>query len=228
MEQQSPQQEEDTVLVPPTIAVDLHARLEEQGRSFGTPADVAAKLDRILAQDWGTPKARRFQEKDAPGGWLIDVSDYLEGEMLYLMIRTVHGRRALTAVVDQDEYEAFLETKTWNSEEAKNVLGVDPEVAAAAASIEAGEPRQIPGRAGAPAPPRGQAPVTVAPQTSPEDLCLMVIVSGQGNAHTPQIVRCTRAEVPDKVAELLQQSDVTEDNIEIWTCVSKPKVQVTF
>lgn len=225
----------DTLLVSEGTAVKLHGHLTEQGRNLGPPAEIHRKLGVIVDREWGTPRCPRFQDA-AGGGWLIDMSEYLEGEMLYALIRTVHGRRTLTAIVDSDEYEAFAEKGEWVSPEAKSPDGVDPEVAATAAAIEQGVKPTAPGQPPAAAPAPATPAAAPVPQQNPDDPILILVkmpgrddLGGQGPEHVyAEPIRCKRIEVPHQISMLLRKDGVTESSIEIWSCMSQPKVQVTF
>lgn len=236
-------QQPDDVLVPTEVASALYAHLQEQGRAtaFTSAADVYTKLGRVMEREWGTPNAKRFQDEPG-GGWLVDISNYLDGEAIHVMIRTVHGRRTVTAFVDESEVDDFLEGKGWVTEAAKGLAppGVDAAALAEAEAIEAG--RQLPAARPGPAPAVAAVPAPVqapgaqaAPQARPDDPA-MVLVLEERPEGTPGIIhheRCTREEVPGVVKMLLRRgpdgrAPVAEEQIEIWSCVSKPKLEVRF
>ena len=236
-------QQPDGVLVPTEVASALFAHLQEQGRAtaFTSAADVYTKLGRIMDREWGTATCKRFQDEPG-GGWLVDVSNYLDGEAIYIQIRTVHGRRTVTAFVDETEVEDFLADKGWSTEAAKGLAppGVDASVLAEAEAIEQG--RTLPGaRTGTPphiadvrAPVSSPGP-HAAPQSSPDDPAMVLVVDVVKEGDTPGIIhheRCTREEVPGIVKMLLRRGHdghpVAEEQIEVWSCVSRPKLEVRF
>lgn len=219
------------VLITESVVGELFNHLAEQSRNFGGPADLALLLERAVDRSWGTNKAPRFNDQ-AGGGWIIDLSDYLDNEMLYAQIRTVHGRRTLTTVVSADEYEEFTKSGNWQSAAAANPNGglVDPETLKAAQEIEGGEAHSVPGY---PDPPPGfpqsQETQTTETAQNPDDPMVILcekIGSVQGGG--PAIIRCKRSEVPVEVQGLLNVKGITEEDIEIWSQVSKPKVTIQF
>jgi hypothetical protein len=232
--------------VTPEVAAELHKHLAEQGRQQGNVHDLSMLLGRATQREWGTTKARRFKD-DAGGGWLIELSAYLDGEELYAIVRSsVGGSRLMTAVVDADEVDAFGRDGKWQSNAARG-NGVDPEVAAMAEAIESGGVPQgrvqsLQGHTH----PTPAGPVAVPP-VDPNDPMLVVVtiefdadLSGKTREAQQQIIRATREEVPGIVKMLLshgvkipmsdglQDYDVTEGNIEVWSSCSKPKVEVRF
>jgi len=234
---QLPDQVTTPATVTPEAASALYSHLQEQGRQHGSVSDLAQLLGRATEREWGTARARRFKD-GAGGGWLIELTAYLDGEELYAMVRpSLGGSRLMTAVVDVDEVAGFDEGKGWQSSAARG-NGVDPDVEAEAAAIEAGQPppaAQPRSSLGQARPPPFQAPAAVKPEDP------MLVVYWTGPEPTPgevavQMLRCKREEVPGIVKMLLangftlgeQKFDVVEDTIEVWSSVSKPKVEVRF
>lgn len=218
------------VLITEATAANLHQHLAEQGRNVGGPRDLVMLLHKAVDRAWGTKDAPRFKD-EAGGGWIIDLSSWLDGEMLYAQIRTVHGRRTLTAVVETDEYEQFAQTGKWRTPAAANpdAALADPETLAALEAMEK-EPR-VPA-AMLPKPGVPAAPVAPAPQENPEDPVMIIVFIPAKEGDEPNTmkgwIRCTRAEVPEKIQGLLRDKDTTMEDIEIWSRVTKPKVTIQF
>lgn len=231
-------QAEDGVLVTEQVAATFYGHLQEQGRvtSFTSPADVYTKLGTIMEREWATTNAKRFKD-DPGGGWLIDISRYVDEEALHVLIRTVHGRRTVMCVVDEVEVEGFLEGNGWTTEAAQGLVppGMDAEALAMAEAIESGkvEPARAP-KVGGPQAVGALAPAP-APVASPDDPAMILVMDSAKEGDTPGIVhheRCTREDVPGIVKMLLRglgnQAPVTEEQIEVWSCVSKPTLEVKF
>lgn len=216
------------VLITDATAVNLHAHLVSQGRFRKyNSADIKLMLGTAVERSWGTNKAPRFND-DLGGGWTVDLSDWLEGEMMYALIRTVHGRRTLATVVEVDEFEEFAKTGKWKSQAAQDPDAgiVDAETLAEAQAIEQGKVPPAPIGAG---PPQkrgldGRAPGAMRAPDNLDDPMLLVLRYKDRDV----CVRCKRSEVPLRVREWLSQDEVTEDDIEIWSHVSKPKVTIQF
>jgi len=214
------------VLITEVVAANLHTHLAQQGRNVGGPQDVGLLLHRAVERAWGTKDAPRFSDK-AGGGWIVDLSGWVEGEMLYALIRTVHGRRTLTTVVEADEYEGFMQSGEWQSPAA-----VNPEAAVADAEtlkeVEAIE-KQRTMRVGAqPAMAGAAQPAATTVVEDPNDPILIVYKKAGAVNEESQMLRCTRAEVPEKIRDLLSSADITEDCVEIWSRMSKPKISIQF
>ena len=217
------------VLITEVVAVSLHRHLAEQGRNVGGPQDLALLLNKAVDRAWGTKDAPRFKD-DVGGGWIIDLSGWLDGEMLYAQIRTVHGRRTLTTVVEAEEYEAFVQTGKWQTPAAAN-----PESAlvdeATLAELQAMESEPRAPIATFPKPGAPAAPVAVAPQESPGDPMLIIVSEKAKEGDEPGIrgwIRCTRAEVPERIQTVLRDKDIEMGDIEIWSRMTKPKVTIQF
>lgn len=233
--------QQDSVLVPTEVASALYGHLQ-QGRAtaFTSAADVYSKLGTIMEREWGTTGCKRFNDEPG-GGWLVDVSSYLDGEALHVMIRTIHGRRTVTAFVDETEVEDFMAGEGWTTEAAKGLAppGIDASVLAEAEAIEqVRKPASVrlgPAPAVAAVPGPGPAP---GPQVSPDDPAMVLVLNhseGLEEGESPAILhheRCTREEVPGIVKMLLRRGHdgipVSEEQIEVWSCVSRPTLEVRF
>ena len=216
----------------PDAATKLAAHFQTQGRriaGFGNPRDASQALARIMEREWGTTSCQRFQDPQG-GGWIIDISAYVDGEALHGIIRTVENKRVLLTVVEADEVDDFTRTKKWTSPE---LVGPPPEEAPD--SIPPASPTPPPpspsmGPPAAVTPQHVPLPSTIPPQDLPDDPVLVVVL-GRGDEKVLHHIRCTRAEVPDTIKMLLSdgyEGPVSEDQVEIWSRVSKPRVQVTF
>jgi len=208
--------------VTPAAAADLHSHLESQGRSKGGLGQLTHTLVRALERAWGTSEAKRFSDP-AGGGWFVDLSDYCDGEMLYGVVRSgPGGSRTLDAVVDTDTIESWQRGQPG----ALTTAGLPDETPANGPARR--HPREDEG-------PREDA----KPKPNPLDPMLVVIANARAvdvpePEHGPreQIIRCTRAEAPGLIAKLLRLgfngTPLSEDQIEIWSAMSKPKVEITF
>lgn len=206
---------DDGVLITEPVVAELHGHLADQKRNFGAIQDTSLLLQRVIDNTWGTNKAVRFNDK-AGGGWIIDMSQWFNGELLYAQIRTVNGRRALTAVIEADDYDNFISTGEWVTDKAKDPehFFMDAGAREVASSIEKKRNSVFP---------------SVAPQPKPlqllEDGEPILIV--KVNAPS-KLIRCTRNEVAGHVRELLSDGDITEADIEIWSKMTNPRVTVQF
>lgn len=224
----------DDVLVPREVAAEFFAHLRSQGRtdSFTSPDDAHAKLGALVAREWAGTRCKRFKDRYG-GGWLIDLSDFVDGEALHAIVRTTLGRRTVMTVVEEEEIENFSSTGDWTNPAAKTTAppGVDAAVLEAAAAIETGKGR----RQASSAPPPSAAVAAPTSAQSMNDPVLVLVVSLVKEGHDPEIVhsvRCTREEVPGVVKMLLRSGHagepVTEEQIEVWGSVSKPRLEVRF
>jgi hypothetical protein len=211
--------------ITPEVAASLYSHLQEQSRAFGSVRDLEALLARAVTRHWGTANARRFRDSDG-GGWLVDLSEFLDGEELYGMVRSsIGGSRLMTAIVDADELARFQASGSWSGAGAAGAgeLGddeppPDPQTLALAAFSEQDRRQQ-----------------RAEPQRSPGDPMLILVMPVDGGAGDKPmaIFRGTREEVPGMVKMLLSQGvgpnqPVAEGQIEIWASVSKPKVEIKF
>jgi len=207
-------------VVTPAAAVDLFKRLEAQGRAKGGVQKLTHTLVRALDRTWGTADAKRFSDESG-GGWFIDLSDYCDGEMLYGIVRSgPGGSRTLDSVVDADAIESWQRGKALP----------------ASSTTPGDEPSQHDGvRLHSPDMPLPHAAAKLSALPSPLDPMLVVIAVGEspsGHAPHEEIRRCTRGEAPALITQLLRHglggTPLSEDQIEIWSSFSKPKVEITF
>lgn len=221
------------VSVSTEVAAELYQHLLDQNRQHGSVRDLESLLVRAIERQWGTVNARRFNDKHG-GGWLVDMSSYFDKELLYGLVRSSFGgTRMLVAVVDADDLEKFSDTGEWQSSAARRT-GLDND--------DAEPPSSNPS-------PRAQAAPDDEPEIEVEEnpwlptSPVLVIVreawaEKPGNtAKTISILRATRSDVPGMVKLLLAQGavsedgarhPVTEDMIEVWSSMSRPKVEVRF
>lgn len=220
------QENMEAIVVPPEVGAKLFEHLSEQGRvtAFTGSRDAHVKLTQIVTRMWGTPDARRFDDEFG-GGWLFDISKAVDGEALHAIARTVVGKRTVMAVVDEVEVENFLEKGEWESADARRTdpLDLDEDVLKVVAEMEG---RDKP----APTKKATEAPRTPTVAEDKDDPMLIVITNSSNEPLS--ILRYTREEVPGAIKTLLQMGfqgeKVTEDQLEIWSKMSKPKVEVRF
>ncbi len=178
------------------------------------PSDVRSKISRGVSRDWGTSKAKRFD--DAHGlGWLIDLSDSFNEEMLYAVIRSgPGGTRCVVAVVEAEAIEDFTRNKkalpTMDGEEleAEAQAAPSPSVKAAPAGLMRPTP-------------------ALKPTEVPTDPVLVLVMNGDAGMPVENLVRTTNAEVRSVVGGLLQDG-IRPEQIEIWSSCRRPKVQIAF
>jgi hypothetical protein len=91
------------VIIEPNAAILAAQHLAEQGRGHGqTAKSIAVKVQGIVENKWGTAKVPRFSD-DEGGGWLIDVSNAFDGEVMYAVVRSKGGQRTVTHIVEEDD-----------------------------------------------------------------------------------------------------------------------------
>jgi hypothetical protein len=115
------------VIVDEEAAVGLAHYLTEIGRLGNrTARDVGAAIQSGVNVQWGSAKVKQFQ--DAQGvGWLVDLSDRFQGEVLFGVVRTSKGRRHVVKVVDEDALRAMLpQVQPKSKPPAKNHLDEMP------------------------------------------------------------------------------------------------------
>ena len=218
--------------VTPEVAAKLFEHLKEQGRSRGTVNDLGVLLATAAQRAWGTAKTRGFRDSHG-SGWLIDLADHLDGEELYALVRpSMGGARMMLAVVDADELTNFDNTKEWQTPAARGNVE-DPAVMAAVDEMNGGVPSAAAYRH-----PTAAGPVaSPVPEYDPKDPMLVVVtyakvVGSDESAECQEMIRATREEVPGVVKMLLSQgvdgTDIAEGNIEVWSSMSQPKVEVRF
>jgi hypothetical protein len=206
------EQGDPNIVVTESAVVKLAEHLQAVGRMRGSIGDVRRTLNHAVIKSW--TKAQSYRDEKGPV-WVIDVSESFDDQMLYAVVRpSLGGNRSVQAVVEVDEVESFVQTRQWQTPEAMGEFGEEM------ASVEPN--RSL------------SKPVNTASTEAPTDPCLVVWWQvadlsdrDKGDFSNEQSVRCERAEVPSQISRLLQEG-VEEKNIEIWTKVSKPKVQIAF
>lgn len=198
-------------------------------RKTGLPiqvGEVRSKIDRGVARGWGTTSTKAFSDQHGPG-WLIDLSEQFNEEMLYAVVRSIGGgTRQIVAVVEGDDIEALQREK-------KALPSV--EGAYGAAESEADAPIRS-------APPSAMGPVTsnlarppaetFAKPADPSEPVLVLVMpahlAGGASAPSPEnVIRTNQGEVKTVVGQLLQDG-IRPEHIEIWSGLRRPKVQIAF
>lgn len=195
----------------------LAAHLREQGRLFGDENDLALFLPAAVERNWESAGTHHFNDGNG-GGWFVDLSSQFDGEVLTGVVRPAgDGVRRLVDVLDADRYDVMM------------------------AGGEITTQQTTPGQLAAPAP----APAPARDPESPNDLILIIVrynekIAEEAGPHQEHVMHITREEVPGVVKMLISQGlrlgsppddfqfDVSERDIEIWSKVSKPKVEVLF
>ena len=194
------------VLEPAVLGLVQH--LAPRGQQV-FPNDVRVRINRGVSRYWGTPHSKRFSDPNG-GGWLIDLSEQFNDEMLYAVVRSgPGGTRSVVAVVEADDIEDLQRT-------GKPLPGLGGEEEELSVDVHVTPPVRSSMRPG---------PLTQSLAKLPEDpkQPMLVVVDAEG--HPP--ARLTQAEVRDYVALLLKDG-IEPDQIEIWSSVRKPKVQIAF
>lgn len=215
-------------IVPLAVAANLYAHLREQGRQHGSVQDLSLLIGTAAERAWGTPRAKRFQDANG-GGWLVDLSQSMDGEELYAIVRSLGGGRTIAAVVEADEVEAFSKSGTWRTPTA--LLG------------EADEPLSVDGVGHGPDHPLPAAIATAtasprrAPQTDADPVLVVYWAAGASRpTHEAQIRLCSRGEAATVIQALMRDGfhedgehfPVEADTIEVWSQMSKPKLEIKF
>lgn len=211
----------EVVILEPAV-LGLTGHLQKAGLQT-SPADVRSKIERGMARGWGTPSAKPFN--DAHGaGWVVDLSDQFNDEMLYAVVRSSGGTRQVVAIIEADDIEALQREKK-SLPSVASAYGDDDD----AGSTDA---QPAPRSLGAPRPP----PFPKSTEPAPDSPALVVVLrpkDGSDNyrahleARTENLIRTTHAEVRDTVARLLQEG-IRPEHIEIWSSRRQPKVQIAF
>ena len=214
------------VVVYDEVGPQLAKRLSESGRTSYSPMQLQQRIQSSVFRKWGT-QADRFQD-DHGGGWIVDVTDAADSVESRAVIRSIHGTRMVTAVVEMDEYEEFKKTGQWSTPEAK---GLDPELVAAMSEIE-GTNGPKPGQPGRPKTVGvGGSSVLPVParEPAPDDARLIVWwatvengaeVVGKG----PQVRETTYAEAQREVLALLMKGH----RVEVWEGRKTPEIKVSL
>jgi len=196
----------DVVILEPAVL-----GLVDHMRKAGTqvrPDEIRFKIGRAIAQQWGTTGTKTFNDANGPG-WLIDVSGSFNDEMLYAVVRSIGGgTRQIVAIVDSDDVEALQREKK-SLPSVEGAYGAEPETV-----------------------PTTKVPRAPEPVASKDGLVLVLVLEGApadptANVNVENMIRTTSDHVR-KVVEDLLESGIRSDQIEIWSGVRKPKVQITF
>lgn len=94
---------EEGVIVNEEAAVGLAHYLTEIGRLGNkTAREVGAAIQSGVNTKWGMAKVPQF--RDASGiGWIVEISERFNGEVLYAIVRSEKGQRHVTKVIDDDK-----------------------------------------------------------------------------------------------------------------------------
>lgn len=210
------------VVIAESVGAALASHLSETGRGTHHPASLAQRVQMAVWKTWGTGSTRRFQDEHG-GGWYTSVASAVDGEDLVAVVRTVHGRRMVCAVVESDEVEEFLKTNHWRTQAAN---GLDPDLAAEIAALEAG------GSPGKPPKPQARrsngAAVQEVKEPSPGDPRLIVwwamVENGSETTGDPQVEHTTYGEAQQRVLRLLMQGA----KVEVWESPKTPEIKVSL
>lgn len=205
------------VIVGETVGAKLADHLHRQGRLQGGVRMVIDSLNKAVSRKWGIA-ADQFTDSAGPG-WIIDISEYFDNEMLYAIVRSEHGNRSVVAVVDEDEIGEFKKTGQWSSPEAR-AGGLSDVVEALGESVGA-EVRQLP---------VPHATPRRSPQPNPEDPRLIVWWEGptqedseiRSKGEAPHAMHTTYGEAQGEVMELLMRGC----KVEVWSGVKHPELKV--
>lgn len=226
-------QQRRAVEVASEVVASLASHLRDQGRLVGTERDLAALLPRAVERNWESAGTRRFNDAEG-GGWLVDLSSHFDGEILYGLVRSVGGGlRQVVDVLDADRVDDMVSGPQAPTRPG-DPPGPPPEVVPGRVEFTSHEHRQQ------------AAQMLGREQTTPEDPILIVVDYteglGEDQREPPHIIRAKRREVPAILKKLLshgldvrhrargtsERYDVTEDQIEIWSKRSQPKIEVSF
>lgn len=200
---------EERLYVAESASKALFNILAESG---GLPGKTLDQLhERLLSTSnklWEGGKVSTFNDGQG-SGWLIDISRGFQDIMLYGVVRSVDGGRAVVDVIDEGELENMKKGKE-GAPEAKAEEPSEPR--------SRGVSKVIPRR-----PPKDDAPAllrwrTHYIQADPETQDVNPVWEEE---------RLVYREVGAKVQELLTRGIKAED-IEIWTERKKPQVNVVL
>lgn len=209
---------EVVVLEPAVLGLVEHLR--RTGLSV-QPGEVRTKISRGVARGWGTTSTKSFSDQHG-AGWLIDLSEQFNEEMLYAVVRSIGGgTRQIVAVVEGDDIEALQREK-------KALPSVEGAYGAASEATSV--------------PPQAMGPVTsnlarppaetFAKPADPSEPVLVLVMpshlAGGASAPSPEnVIRTNQGEVKTVVGQLLQDG-IRPEHIEIWSGLRRPKVQIAF
>lgn len=195
--------------------------LSEHLRSSGsnvTHEEVKSRINRGLTVHWETSATKTFQDQRGPG-WLVDISDQFNEEMLYAVVRSIgNGTRQVVAVVEADAIEALQKEK-------KSLPSVEDAFGESSSSNEVVQvaPKTAPSS-------QVRQPVVQKEAVSPDSPVLIIV---RGLSELPNssgfenAIRETHATFPKTVQSLLSDG-IKPEQIEIWSNLRRPKVQIAF
>ena len=196
--------------------------LSEHLRSSGsnvTHEEVKSRIKRGLSVHWETSATKTFQDQRGPG-WLVDISDQFNEEMLYAVVRSIGGgTRQVVAVVEADAIEALQKEK----KSLPSVEGAFGDTSSTTDDAALVEPRA------APVNPVRQ-PVVQKEAVSPDSPVLIIVRGLSEPSNGPgfeNAIRETHATFPKTVQNLLSDG-IKPEQIEIWSSLRRPKVQIAF
>jgi hypothetical protein len=195
---------EPKVLVNEGAATKLAQHLAEQGRLQGGVHAVKQALNKAVERKWGT-QADSFNDSVGPG-WIIDVSDYFQDELLYAIVRSEHGNRSVVAVVDEDEIGEFKKSGVWKTPEA-GTAGTD----------------ELPIDVDVVAPATVSVP-KVGPQPNDPRLIVCWEPLGQSFVETPTVKQTTFANAQAEVLQLLMKGC----KVQVWENPKEPAITVSL
>lgn len=224
----SAEQDPMVVVLEPAV-LGLAQHLAPRGMQV-FPNDIRVKINKGVSRDWGTSKAKRFQDNSG-GGWLIDLSDFFENEMLYAVVRSgPNGTRAVVKVVEADDIEAAHRGGRPLPALNEDIPETDPSSAVMAApSTRPSTGPVTQSLAKIPEKPDDPVLVLVMNPAHNEHTGIMPVGSRTNHAGPPieNVIRTTRAEMQEVVSRLLQEG-IRPEHVEIWTACRRPKVQIAF
>lgn len=192
--------------------------LSEHLRSSGsnvTHEEVKSRIKRGLSVHWETSATKTFQDQRGPG-WLVDISDQFNEEMLYAVVRSIGGgTRQVVAVVEADAIEALQKEK----KSLPSVEGAFGDTSSSTDDAALVEPRAVPANP-------ARQPV-VQKETMSPDSPVLIVVRGLSEAGFENIIRETHATFP-KIVQGLLSDGIKPEQIEIWSSLRRPKVQIAF
>lgn len=214
-------QDTPQVVILDAAVLSLVDHLSRNGHAIRAP-DVHANLSRSIGIGWNTAAVK--QVRDSHGfAWILDCSDSFNGEMLYAVIRSGPGGvRQVVAVVEGDDIEA-LQRKNVALPTIEGLFGIPPDGEAQNAEPGSGR-RTTDLMTAASRQPKAPADDPAAPVLV---LLLSPLAKELPNDLPEQCIRTTQSKVREVVGELLD-SGAKPDQIEIWSGVRKPKVQIAF
>lgn len=195
--------------------------LSEHLRSTGsnvTHEEVKSRIKRGLSVHWETSATKTFQDQRGPG-WLVDISDQFNEEMLYAVVRSIgNGTRQVVAVVEADAIEALQKEK-------KSLPSVEGAFGDTSTTDDAAPvaPRVSPANP-------ARQPVVQKEAVSPDSPVLISVRGLSELSNGPgfeNAIRETHATFPKTVQNLLSDG-IKPEQIEIWSNLRRPKVQIAF